>query len=407
MTTSTIAWGPQQKEALSAVSKWLESLARGSDSRQCFYLGGYAGSGKTTLAREFALSGLAGHVEFAAFTGKAALVLRKAGCPEARTIHSLIYTPTSKSKQNLLDLQEEYGQLSEDDPKRDEIHEAIDAEKLNLKRPSFTLNLASPIKDASLVIIDEVSMVDIQMGTDLCSFGVPILVLGDPAQLPPVAKSQGYFTRNDPDFMLTEIHRQAADSPVLRLATAVRSGRGLELGEYGTSRVLPPKALSAEEAMRFDQTIVGKNETRRAINARIRKLMGRKGELPEVGDRLICLRNDRETGLLNGSFWTVLDCVVVDDDKLNMIIEDVDNTASRLVVTAHRHHFEGRELPWFDSRNAHEFDYGYAITCHKAQGSQWPNVLVYDQSWIAREHKRKWLYTALTRASESVTVVLS
>jgi exodeoxyribonuclease-5 len=207
--------------------------------------------------------------------------------------------------------------------------------------------------------------------------------------------------------MLTEVHRQAEGSPVLRLATLVRSGGDLQVGDYGSSRVLPPKGLTAEQAMTFDQIICGKNETRKGINARIRKLLGRKGQLPEVGDRLICLRNDRETGLLNGSFWSVLDCVVVDEDKVNLIIEDADEGGSPLVVTAHRHHFEGRELPYWSAREAHEFDYGYAITCHKAQGSQWGNVLVYDQSWIAREHRRKWLYTALTRASESVTVVLS
>jgi exodeoxyribonuclease-5 len=402
-----IKWAPQQVMAMEAVEQWLEGRIHLTDKRQCFYLAGYAGSGKTTLAREFANSGAGGLVEFAAFTGKAAHVLRKAGCENARTIHSLIYQPSPKSKQALLDMEEELGALEPNDPGRHQLIQAIEDEKVKLKRPAFRLNPDSEIKDADLVVIDEVSMVDQQMGSDLCSFGKPILVLGDPAQLPPVAQSQGYFTRRDPDFMLTEVHRQAEGSPVLRLATLVRSGGDLQVGDYGSSRVLPPKGLTAEQAMTFDQIICGKNETRKGINARIRKLLGRKGQLPEVGDRLICLRNDRETGLLNGSFWSVLDCVVVDEDKVNLIIEDADEGGSPLVVTAHRHHFEGRELPYWSAREAHEFDYGYAITCHKAQGSQWGNVLVYDQSWIAREHRRKWLYTALTRASESVTVVLS
>ena len=406
MTTIELSWDPEQIAALKAVRSWMEGRASGSDKRQCFYLGGYAGSGKTTLAREFA-RGWGGRVEFAAFTGKAALVLRQAGCPEARTIHSLIYVPVQKSRQNLRDLLLELAGLPIDHPERGEILQRIEDEQTNLKRPSFTLNLISGITEADLVIVDEVSMVDQQMGQDLMSFGVPILVLGDPAQLPPVASSQGYFTSRDPDFMLRKVHRQAKGSPVLGLATSIRNGQGLQLGEYGTSRVLAAKSLTAEQAMAFDQIIVGKNETRKGINSRIRELLGRKSDLPEEGDRLICLRNDRETGLLNGSFWIVLQCVVIDDHRLNLIIEDADNTGSHLVVTAHRHHFEGRDLPWYEAREAHEFDYGYAITCHKAQGSQWPSVLVYDQSWIAREHRRKWLYTAVTRASESVTIILT
>lgn len=384
---------------------WRAARSDKSDPRQSFYLGGYAGTGKTTLAREFARD-LGGHVEFAAFTGKAALVLRQAGCDEARTIHSLIYSPVDKSRKRLADLKEQLEEMSEDHPKRWEILESIKDEEKNLKRPSFTLKLDSPITDAVLTIVDEVSMVDQQMGADLCSFGVDILVLGDPAQLPPVAKGSGYFTSRSPDFMLTEIHRQAADSPVLRLATAVREGKGLQAGEYGTSRVLPAKSVKPEDALGFDQIIVGKNETRKLVNIRLREVLGRKGPLPEEGDKLVCLRNNHELGLLNGSLWKVLHAGVADEDLMDLWIQDTDS-GERLTVTAHRHHFEGRDLPWFKARDAEEFDYGYAITCHKAQGSQWPKVLIYDQSWIAREHRNKWLYTALTRASQSVTVVQS
>src|SRR5690606_12714869 len=119
----------------------------------------------------------------------------------------------------------------------------------------------SPLEGAGLVIIDECSMVDEQMGKDLESFGVKILVLGDPFQLPPV-KGQGYFTDAQPDFLLTEIHRQAADNPIIRLATDVRSAGRLRYGSYGDSVVKHRSQLSPEELREATQVLVGRNATR-------------------------------------------------------------------------------------------------------------------------------------------------
>lgn len=404
-------WSPQQLAALDAVQAWLAGRDAGTDKRQTFYLAGYAGSGKTTLAREFAeQSGMS--VVFVAYTGKAALVLQRKGCRDARTIHSLIYQPVIKSKATLLDLQEELGQLHEDDARRAELEEAIEEEKQKLRSPSFQRNEASTITDWDLVICDEVSMVGERMGADLLHFKVPVLVLGDPAQLPPV-KEGGYFTNREPDFMLTEVHRQAAGSPVLKLATEVRTGRTLGLGTYGSSKVVEKGAVKLDEAMAHDQIICGKNATRRSINRQVRRRLGRTSDLPQEGDRLVCLRNDKDKdgggGLLNGSFWLVLGNPKVseDGDTVTMQIDSADEPGIPRIVTAWTHHFLGRgdELPWFRARDHQEFDYGYAITCHKAQGSQWDKVLVYDESWVFRQDRRKWLYTALTRAAEAVTVV--
>lgn len=391
-------WSPQQKEALARVHNWADSR-----KGQVFYLGGYAGSGKTTLAREFAKEH-GGIVEFGAFTGKAALVLSQKGCLGARTLHSLMYLPSPKCKQHLLDLEAELGQLGEEDTrKRKELEQEIVEEKARVKKPSWSVNPGSSLFESDLVIVDEVSMLDERMGKDLLSFEKPVLVLGDPAQLPPV-KGTGYFTNREPDFMLTEIHRQAADSPVLKLATKVRNRGQLSAGEYGTSRVLRPKTLGPTAAAGFDQIICGKNETRRQINRRVRKVLGFTEDLPAPGDKLVCLRNDKATGLLNGSMWRVLASQVIDADKMQLFIQDCDSTTA-LTVTAWRHGFDGREIPWYQAREGQEFDFGYAITCHKAQGSQWANVLVYDEAHVFRADRYKWLYTAVTRASESVTIV--
>src|ERR687894_2958789 len=184
-----MTWSPQQDSALKAVAEWLR---RGEP--QVFRLFGYAGTGKTTLARHIA-EGVEGEVAFGAYTGKAALVLRSKGCSEASTIHSMIY----RSRES-----DEGG-------------------------PQFVLNRQSAAAKADLIIIDECSMVDEELGRDLLSFRRPVLVLGDPAQLPPV-KGGGFFTEREPDAMLTEVHRQAQDSPIIRLSMAVRAGERLSFG---------------------------------------------------------------------------------------------------------------------------------------------------------------------------------
>jgi exodeoxyribonuclease-5 len=89
-------WSPVQDAALVAVRDWLRQCAREDYlmreefERPVFRLFGYAGTGKTTLARYFA-ENVDGEVAFAAFTGQAAHVMRNMGCENASTIHQLIY----------------------------------------------------------------------------------------------------------------------------------------------------------------------------------------------------------------------------------------------------------------------------------------------------------------------------
>src|SRR5919112_1951892 len=253
-----MAWSPQQDSALKAVAEWLR---RGEP--QVFRLFGYAGTGKTTLARHIA-EGVEGEVAFGAFTGKAASVLRAKGCPEASTIHSMIYRTRESDEGG----------------------------------PLFALNRSGPAAKADLIVIDECSMVDEELGRDLLSFGKPVLVLGDPAQLPPV-KGGGFFTAELPDVMLTEVHRQAQDNPIIWLSTAVRQGQPLQAGAYGESRVIRRREIDA------DPVLVGLNRTRRLYNGRIRELSGFRDPMPAEGEKLVCLRNDKTKGLLNGGAWTV------------------------------------------------------------------------------------------------------
>ena len=403
----------QQDDALSAIEAWIKD-----PDQQVFRLFGYAGTGKSTIAKEFEPM-VGGLVLYAAYTGKAALVLQRKGCP-ATTIHKLIYIPAAKSTEKLERLEDELldlkatqkqnlekgdtGAAANADHIIADCEAEIEQENLLARTPSFIPNPESDLNDADLLVIDEVSMVGKQMAGDLLSFGVKILVLGDPAQLPPVADT-GFFTQAEPDYLLTEVHRQASDSPVLALATAVRQGEDLPRGEWGATRVISRGILGIDEVAAFDQVLCGTNRARRDTNRQIREELGFTSHLPEEGDKLICLRNDYDVGLLNGSQWIVLDSHIINEDVIRLVIES--DAGGSMSVTCWRHYFEERDAdlrPW-DIRTFQAFDFGYCITVHKAQGSSWPNVLVIDQSHIFRADARKHLYTALTRASESVTVV--
>ena len=401
---TTIQLSPQQVEAFQRVRAWLAS----PESPPVHRLFGYAGTGKSTIAADLAAE-VAGPVYFATFTGKAASVLRAKGCYNAQTIHSLIYLPKIKSAARLAEIREKITHEADSDRLR-ELHAEADSERENLKRPSFTLNLSSPLKGASLLVLDEVSMVGTQIAQDLLLFGVPILALGDPAQLPPV-RDGGYFTDATPDTLLTEVHRQALDSPVLALATMVREGQPLVHGTFGDSRVVQRGSLTVHELAAHDQVICGRNATRHAVNAMIRKdVKGFASHLPEPGDRLVCRRNDKETGLLNGTQWDVVASEVIDDDRVGLtIIDAADGSSERysFYIVAHRHPFEDRlkDLAPWEAREAQHFEYGYVVTCHTSQGSQWDSVAVIDESAAFRADARRHLYTAITRAAERVTVI--
>ena len=163
-----------------------------------------------------------------------------------------------------------------------------------------TMNPSSPVTDADLLIVGEGGMVGAEMGRDLLSFGVPLLTLGDTAQLPAIG-DVGFFTNRKPDFQLTEIHRQALGSPVIQLATRARQERPLRLGEHGDSAVVSGKDVSVREMLNFDQVICGTHRTRHALNREIRNELGYDGLTPERGERVLCLKNQPHKGLRNGT----------------------------------------------------------------------------------------------------------
>ena len=198
--------------------------------------------------------------------------MRDKGCRDASTIHSLIYRLRKARKRTV---------------------------------PNFVLNDDSAAGKAALIVIDECSMVDEEIGRDLLSFGVPVLVLGDPAQLPPVAGG-GFFTDAEPDVMLTEVHRQAADDPIIRLSMVVREGGALDAGIYGESRVdRPRRDRAGGGAPRRPGAGRPQQHAAKLQCPHPRTARARSSAMPVAGDKLVCLRNDRKRGLLNGSVWHV------------------------------------------------------------------------------------------------------
>ena len=156
--------------------------------------------------------------------------------------------------------------------------------------------------------------------------------------------------------------------------------------------------------------LVGLNKTRRAYNKRLRELLGFKAALPEVGEKLVCLRNDKTKGLLNGAIFRVQQGVGRAPRALS---HEPDRrrgarAAKPIRVGVLPAFFEGSEesLSYAQRRESDEFDYGYALTVHKAQGSQWDDVVLFDESWAFRENRERWLYTGVTRAAKSLTVVV-
>jgi ATP-dependent exoDNAse (exonuclease V) alpha subunit len=364
---------PHQDAALKAVADWLKTKPGDNGTQQVFRLFGYAGTGKTTLARHLA-EHVDGEVKFAAFTGKAASVMRGKGCRGASTIHGLIYRARESGE---------------------EI-------------PSFDLWDEAPASKADLIVIDECSMVDAELGRDLLSFGVPVLVLGDPAQLPPI-QGGGFFTEAEPDAMLTEVHRQAQDDPIVRLSMDIRAGEYLEPGRYGSSEVVRKSDLDPQAVLDADQILVGRNATRRAFNARMRARRGFEDPLPASGDKLVCLRNNRKKGLFNGSLWTVKERGGRKSGIMTMRLLPDDDTGARAVkVSVRPECFTGgiEQVAWERRKPYDEFDYGYVLTVHKAQGSQWDDVVLFDESFAFPDSRERWLYTGVTRAAKRLTVVV-
>jgi len=359
-------------------------------------------------------------------------VLQRKSGMRCSTIHRLIYhvheateAEIAAARQKLEEI--EAAALTLYGAERVAADTEIAALRMSLKemrQPRFGLNEDSPVRDCKLVVLDEVSMVGPDMAADLISFGKPILVLGDPGQLPPI-KGAGAFTAQASDVMLTEIHRQAGESAVIRLATMAREGRPILYGQHDEFVwKMSGRDVTAAQLLNGGQVICGLNATRISLNNAMRKAVGFNGSsLPTgPGEKIICLKNDHGLGLLNGMFIELDGVESADDQRFRAMItteegELIGGTnggGKPHKLSIYSGHFldhqkldpERDDRDWRVKKRIVEATYGWAITCQKAQGSQWENVIVIDDKWgRTRDQRAQWLYTAITRAESGLVIL--
>lgn len=384
---------PDQHAALDRAVVWYSTR-----DRLYFRLEGAAGTGKTSTVRTIADRLAPGSTAYIAPTGKAAAVLRSKGCDGATTVHSAIYKPAGERTAQIKALQAELDALPMwQTAQREKLEQAIAKVRA---QPIWTLrdrDKAFGGKLPNLVVLDEASMVDDRMFADLLQLGVPVLALGDPYQLPPVA-GQARWQSGRPDALLTTVHRFDANGPLIDLATALRRGRPAPQwdGTAGMAR----RFWAPADLTGYDQVIVGRNSTRWQIVEQLREAAGREPGTPEPGDRIMVLRNSPDHDVVNGQQATVIDALAVDGDwALTVQLDDGQRTAW---------HVDGRGF-WGqhgqdEAKRDRDSDliavtFAQAITCHSAQGSQWPRVAVVDEASAFRQAATSWRYTAATRAS--------
>lgn len=363
---------PDQAAAVDRIMSWLG----GPEQRLTF--GGYAGTGKTTVI-SYLLSHLRMQIAVCAFTGKAAAVLRSKGVP-ASTMHRLIYQPQARC---------EVHHVFADENNVCPVCDSAD----NVQVQFFRV----PEIAANLVIVDEASMLNERLVRDLESFGTQVLYVGDHGQLEPIGDDPGLM--HDPQIRLEQIHRQAEGSAIIRFAHAVRRGHEPAPGIFAEADgVVVRRGLRNIELAEYDAVLCGYNKTRVAVNMRIRERRGFSGD-PCVGERLICLQNDSDLGVFNGLLVTVLS---VRKPRTNLVMDLEDDFGQTyLNIKVSPDQFNQEKRPDRYPRGIGCFDFGYALTTHKAQGSEWKRVAVLEQ--IARSWTpSRWRYTAATRASETL-----
>lgn len=402
---------PTQLAAATAIKFWFEA-EESEFNAPIFRLFGFAGTGKTTTIRYIIQELEIGEeVLFAAYTGKAAMVMRKHGLP-ARTIHSLIYKPVPPNAVKCNELQKLLKEEEDDGEKKRIRVQLKEAGQVHFE---LRHKQDSDLRDCQLLVLDECSMVNDDMLADLLTFRVPMLVIGDPGQLPPI-EGTGALIRDKPDIMLTEIHRQALNNPIISMSQRVRNGIFIPKMMMGKSGHVDKSKLTKQEIFAFDQILCGKNATRIMLNQRVREVKEFPDKIyPCAGDRLVCLRNDAGNGLYNGMMCDVVEVGDLLDTSIELKIRtETDDANSPLKeVKALRAHFDVYHdkfaldnVKWWERLDANEFDFGYAITVHKSQGSQWDNVLLWDDKFFVwhRDNRKKWLYTGITRAAENITI---
>lgn len=394
----------EQRAAFEKIVEWCDFCI--GDHYDILTLGGYAGTGKTTL-----LCALAAHFEnkrvaFCSLTGKAVSVLKqkfisqnvRSGNHEIATIHSLLYSPITGKGGAIIGWK-----------KKDTL-------------------------DYDLIVVDEGSMVNQEILQDFMEFEVPLLAVGDHGQLPPI---QGTFNlMGDPELRLEHIHRQAEGSPILALSQTIRDTGTFPSVYSNTPEVQFLAKAQAGEVLRSLYNTPGfklddlallcfKNKTRTMLNKLARTIRwGKDAALPIIGDQVICLRNSYD-GLFNGMRGEFTDIKQTSEVHL-MSTVTFPSERVRFDGAVNRHQFcrdkTFKDLGEYGNTSGYRayswlqlgllLDYGYCMTSHKAQGSEFPYVVFYDDYDPAHhgdadpvDFYKRLIYTAISRCRKYLVVL--
>jgi len=360
-------------------------------SKPYITLAGYAGTGKTTVLGEFAKQYSDNHksVAFATYTGKASTVLRSK-LPQGfipsycGTIHSMIYDAKWDEK----DLRWKY-----------------------FLKPSLPFDL---------IVIDESSMVSKKILDDILIYEIPTIIVGDHGQLPPIKSD--FNPMGAPDIKLETIVRQAEGNPIIRLSKIIRDTGKIPLTIKGASNIIKTSQRNLIDVLNRinyspDNTkiICATNKTRCGLNSKIRSYLNIQYNTPVAGERLICLRNNKEYDIYNG-----LEGVLSEDlrsvrqypgvpewlqafAKIDLI--NGSSFSGNILMNQFGH--EKTIVPQEKDCMVDFFDWAYAITCHKSQGSEYDRVILYQESirWYDFDMRKRWLYTAVTRAKNDLIIL--
>lgn len=353
-------------------------------------IAGFAGSGKSTLV-QFIIKELKlkeSQVVFVAYTGKAVLVLKEKGNKNAMTAHKLLY------------------------------HSEELEDGTYLHTPKTKLD-----HKYNLIVVDEASMLPQEMINLLLSHHVYTIFLGDPEQLPPISGEQTILDK--PHVFLNEIVRQALDNPIIKLSMEIRNGNKLH---YTTSdkrcRILPRSKVPDQMLIGADQILCGKNKTRNELNYYMRKLIfgDKYNDDPVEGDKVICLKNSWNNvnslgnELVNGTIGTLRNISILETPPYGKVLyaDFISNDGGvykdlkidyQLITTGKSTINSENWKKFAGYPKLLQFAFGYVITCHKSQGSEFDRVVVFDEAFGDTDERRRWRYTAVTRAAKQLVLV--
>ena len=398
------------KEQSYTLNKIIEDLAH----KDYVTLGGFAGTGKTFLISK--ISEQLKHdkknmrIVYVAPTGRAAASMKKKldnnkiDPDFVGTIHSLIYYPVV-----------------------DDVTKKI-----------IGWRKKREIGDVDLIVIDEASMVNSWIWHDLKQYAIKILAVGDHGQLYPVESLDDgtkFNLMQNPNYKLTQIHRQAEDNPIVKISIDVRNNIIIPNGLYNKNVFKMdwsnPECKKIFESIKFDDdTIVlcGRNVTRNELNEVIRKRLNFVREEPYPGEKIVCLSNNRKLGIMNGEILTLLWLMHYDKNLYELTVKK-EKTDDLFTVLAYKKsfglvdysHLNNDVTKLFKRMSADAekkedlnkfggiciFDFGYAISVHKSQGSSWRRVILFEERnyYQNDEDWTRWLYTGITRSEEKLMII--